>query len=374
MWTIGYTFDKWKATTGVVASPIAWPSRTVGDYMDGGLGLPVKTAADWPAARAKIRERINWTLGVEPPGLKLPSANESRGNAQQSTGWRGDLFQRPQEEWEFMETDRIQYGDDLSGELYFPRAIRTGNPARVPQGVKIPLVLWLHPYSYAMGYSQYTLWAGLVQAGFAVFCFDQIGFGVRSENSKYFYDRYKEWSLLGKMVTDTRAVIDELVKNRWIDSSRIFVTGYALGGKVALYTAALDERIAGVSVRCAFSPLRPSGDVEPSEGIRHYSHVHGLLPKLGYFTGQPSRIPVDYDEIVASLAPRPALIVAPEMDRYNPVDRVKQSVEASRRAYSLLGAESALEINSVLDFNRWAKFIVQEQWLTRAAGLPVVTA
>ncbi|HUR22164.1 MAG TPA: acetylxylan esterase, partial [Vicinamibacterales bacterium] len=215
-------------------------------------------------------------------------------------------------------------------------------------------------------------WAGLVGAGFAVFCFDHIGFGVRSEHGRRFYERYEDWSLLGKMVTDARAAIDELTKVRWIDPARVCATGYALGGKIALFTAALDDRISAVSVRCAFAPLRLCADREPSEGIRHYSHIHGLLPKLGFFESQPSRLPVDYDEIVAAIAPRPVQIVAPEMDRYNPVDRVKRSVEASRRAYALLGAESSLEIESVLDWNRWANYESQEVWLTRKAGLPPV--
>lgn len=370
IWTIGYTFDEWKATTGHSVAINEWPARKVGDYMDGGLGPAVKSAADWPAAKATIKDRIRWAVGNEPPGLTLPSPDQSRANGQQSSGWRGDLIRRPVDTWPFMQTDRIQFGDDLSGELYSPNAIRVGTPPVIPPFTKVPLVIWLHPFSYATGYSLYTLWGGLVQAGFAVFCFDQIGFGIRSANGIRFYERYEDWSLLGKMVTDTQAAITEVTKIRWIDEKRVFLSGYSLGGKVALFTAALDDKIAGVSVRCAFAPLRLSGDRDSSEGIRHYSHIHGLLPKLGFFTGQPSRLPVDYDEILAAIAPRPVQVVAPELDRHNPVDRVKQSVEASRRAYALLGAESALEINSVLDWNRWAKYIGQEEFLIRVAGLP----
>ncbi len=371
MWTLGYTFDSWKAKTGQSAATEAWPVRRVGDYMDGGLGPAVESASDWTAARATIRNRVRWALGEEPPALDLPRGRDSRGNAQVSYGWRGDLMaNRPWDDWEFMRNQRVLFGDDLSADLYYPDAIRQGGS--IPQDASVPVVLWCHGYSYTMGYGQYALWAGLIQAGFAVLCFDHIGFGVRNQHSLHFYERYKNWSLLGKMVADTQAAIDQLLRIRWIDSNRIFATGYSLGGKIALFTAAVDDRIAGASVRCAFAPLRLTGGQQISESIRHYSDIHGLLPKLGFFIDEPERLPVDYDEIVASLAPRPVQIVAPEMDRYNPVEHVKQGVEAARRAYTLLGASSALEINSVLDWNRWAKFVDQEDWLARQAGLPAI--
>ncbi len=49
--------------------------------------------------------------------------------------------------------------------------------------------------------------------------FDQIGFGTRVEHAKEFYRRYPEWSLLGKMVADTKAAITAASALEIVDSS-----------------------------------------------------------------------------------------------------------------------------------------------------------
>jgi hypothetical protein len=86
--------------------------------------------------------------------------------------------------------------------------------------------------------------------------------------------------------------------------SRIFLAGYALAGKVGLVTAALDERVKAVAAVCGFDPLQHTA---PGDGkdVRHYSHLHGLLPRLGFFAGEEARLPLDYDRILALVAPAP---------------------------------------------------------------------
>ena len=53
-----------------------------------------------------------------------------------------------------------------------------------------------------------AVFASLTQKGFAVLGFDQIAFGTRVRDARDFYQRYPKWSLLGKMVADTRAAVD----------------------------------------------------------------------------------------------------------------------------------------------------------------------
>jgi len=104
-----------------------------------------------------------------------------------------------------------------------------------------------------------------------------------------------------------------------------------------------------------------------TEGLRHYSHIHGLLPRLGFFVGHEPRAPFDYDEIVALAAPRPVLIVAPTRDRYAPVEDVRREVEASRRVYRLMGRDEALEFQTPTDINRFSR-ATQERvfdWLAK---------
>ena len=54
---------------------------------------------------------------------------------------------------------------------------------------------------------------------------------------------YPDWSGIGKLVADTRLLIDLLEADERIDSNRIGIVGHSLGGKMAFYTGCLDSRI-----------------------------------------------------------------------------------------------------------------------------------
>jgi pimeloyl-ACP methyl ester carboxylesterase len=150
----------------------------------------------------------------------------------------------------------------------------------------------------------------------------------------------------------------------------MYLVGYALGAKVGLITAALDDRVKGVAAVCGIDPLRLSTAEKGTEGVRHYSHLHGLLPRLGYFVGQESRLPFDFDEVLAAVAPRRALIVAPALDRYAPVADVQLQVEQARKVYALLGNEKALQLQTPLAFNSFTPSMQQAvfDWLAEALG------
>jgi hypothetical protein len=57
-----------------------------------------------------------------------------------------------------------------------------------------------------------------------------------------------------------------------------------LGGKIGLLTAARDERVRATAAVAAFTPLRTSAN-KGTEGVWHYSHLHGLIPRMGFFIG-----------------------------------------------------------------------------------------
>ncbi len=78
-----------------------------------------------------------------------------------------------------------------------------------------------------------------------------------------------------------------------------------------------------------------------------------MLPRLGSFDGEEARLPFDYGRVLALVAPRPALIVAPTLDRYVRVEAVCDEVSQARKVYELLGHEEALRIETPFDFNRF---------------------
>jgi len=216
----------------------------------------------------------------------------------------------------------------------------------------------------------------LIERGFAVFAFDMIGFGTRIQEGTLFYERYPHWSKLGRMVADTRAAVAMLRNLEFIDSSRIYAAGYTLGATVGLFTAALDEHLAGVASVCGFTPLRLATPDKGIEGVRAYSHLHGLLPRLGFFAGSETRIPFDYHEVLALIAPRPLLVVAPRLDRDAWFADVALCVQEAAGVYKLYGAEKNLKFSGPMDYSRFHAARQQEivDWLAEISASNVFFA
>ncbi|MFC1760902.1 serine aminopeptidase domain-containing protein [Planctomycetota bacterium] len=392
----GYTFEKWQQESTVHIDVKEFPIREIGDFLSRGSNRPIGSLEQWDTKVEEIRKGIKWILGDRPPGVPFPCREVFWGPAhlrgRTSEGYLGVMLRRPSSR-EGTRSSTISFGDDLTARLYYPRRPRreqktaeisersqsetgrtgSSSPAFFDSHSRMPAIIWLHQHSYAVGYSRNEQWIfdQLVEQGFVVATFDQIGFGSRVEQVMRFYRRYPTWSLLGKMVEDTRAAIDMLAALEFVDASRIYLLGSSLGAKIGLFTAALDERVAGVAAVCGFAPLRLDSAAKGTEGMRHYSHLHGLLPRLGFFVGNENRLPVDYDEILAAIAPRPLHIVAPTLDRYAPVDDVVKAVEAARQCYALFDRENALTIDTPLGFHglvdEWNRQKKLVEWVGKRA-------
>ncbi len=274
-------------------------------------------------------DALRWALGPEPPQTPFPTAGPEHPTV--SAGWMEGFYGRPIRS-NAMKSISVPFGIDLVADLYLS-ASSSG---------KRPLVVWLHSFSYSTGYSRYAKapFEELIRRGYAVLAFDQIGFGTRVEHAKEFYRRYPDWSLLAKMVADTKAAITAASALESVDSSHIYLVGYALGGKVALWTAALDRRPKGVVAIAAITPLRTS---KQGEGLRAYSHLHGLLPRLGLYADNPGALPFDYDDVLHEIGDRRTLLIAPTHDRYTDLKALR----------SLIQTCPGVELHTPEDFNRF---------------------
>lgn len=58
-----------------------------------------------------------------------------------------------------------------------------------------------------------------------------------------FNKEHPEWSGIGKLVADTKLLIDVLKADERVDKEKIGILGHSLGGKMAFYTGCLDNRI-----------------------------------------------------------------------------------------------------------------------------------
>ena len=304
--------------------------------------------------KENIRDNLSWLLGNEPPGVSPDQVAETHPTR---IDWMDQILIRPD-----VKRCRLvkigpytSMGDHLPGYLYCPLQDSV-IPGRNP---KMPVVIFLHQYAHAHGFTwgyssnncEYNteLFQSLVDSGFAVLAIDMLGFGTRIEEGSLFYGRYPEWSKMGKMVTDVRACVDAMGMFDFIDAKKIFLLGNSIGGTVALLSASLDQRVAGVAVVSGFNPLRSS--VYPP-AIRILSHLHGFIPKLGLWVDHPESAPVDFPEILACIAPRPLIVIAPELDRHANPEAVKQTMSTVAEIYSWYGHEENLQFETPLEINR----------------------
>lgn len=345
-----YSFDKWLEISGEQVDPLDYPVKDA--------PLKISSLAEWNNKKSEIRKQINWALGDEPPGVTNlgPGSLKNSGRGEASFG---NLLSRPEATPKMGRMNISPYngfGDQLFGYLYYP----LGKDEEMINK-NLPVVIYLHEYSYAEGFSSSyhkselnLLIQSIVAKGFAVFTYDMIGFGNRLEEGTRFYHRYPHWSKMGKMVTDVKGAVDALTNFDFVNSDEIIVAGYSLGAMVGLHAASIDERIAGVVSVAGFTPMRTNTLDRGTEGIMAYSHMHGLIPRLGFFVGNESRIPYDFDELLASIAPRPVLVVAPKFDKDAHHQDILDCVGEVEKIYELLGNPNNIQLYSPDDINRFS--------------------
>jgi len=384
-----WNWDTWRTNTRTVLDLKQYPKRDWDDLMKSPTGGVIATTADWEIKAAEIRKTVLEMLGAEPPklttadsafrfpglpprradtppppppsyGPNVPAAYAGLGGAPPNPGqvapnlpaWvinnGGTSFGWLEPEKNEAASRHITFSG-LAGDLYYPKS--------TPPGKKLPTVIWLHGYSYPLGY----MWVyhndlhpilALVHAGYAVLAYDQSGFGSRLSETGPFYDRYPKWSHMGRLVEDAHSAVDALSKDDLVDPNHIYLFGYSLGGTVALYEAALDPRVKGVVSIAGFTPMRSDTADRGDGGVARYSQERDLIPKLGFFIGHEAQIPYDYEDLLAMIAPRPMLVVQPLLDRDATPDDVEASMRHARQVYALYGDPEKLVIQEPWDYNR----------------------
>lgn len=328
-----HDWDAWAQQQGLVAEPEAVP---LGD-------------------RAALERAVTAMLGDMPPTVPSPS-----GTYGQEPGHVESLLNRSGAPTDLVQNDLV-FGDYINADVYLPKAADEA-------GERLPAVLWLHPLNQSKGYvAAYRrgeqVYHTLARAGFAVFCYDQIGHGRRIEEVENFYENYPRWSLLGHMVRDARAALDAMAALDYVDPERIYVVGYGPGALVAMHVAAVDERPGGYAFVAGPQPWRTprSGTLNAD----YWAKTTMLWPQLGLHAETPDAIPYDVDDLIAAAAPKPVLVLTPELDWQVNVDDVKAAVESARTVYEQLDAAGALTHRVPEDYNTLATPMQERvvQWL-----------
>jgi dienelactone hydrolase len=299
---------------GAVAPPAYSEHDNLLYWLDAsGERHPVRTEADWLKRRAHIIAHMEAVMGPfpsEPRGpLNVKVLSESQGD--------GYTLQNI--------TYEAKPGDPVPAQLYLP----TGAGKR-------PAALALHPTGELgkrivgdegprpnRGYGK-----ELAQRGYVVLAPDYPTMG----------DPQRDPFELGYLSTTMKAIYnhsrgaDLLQGLDQVDGERIGAIGHSLGGHNSLFIAVFEPRVKAVVTSCGFNSFFQyyGGDLK-GWGQDKYMPIIRETHKL-----DPKRMPFDFTEILAAIAPRPVYINAPLEDSNFEVTGVYRCLKAAGRVYDQL--------------------------------------
>lgn len=298
-----------------------------------GHPAPVTSPADWSKRRAEILRGMQTVMGKlpgqekrSPLDLKIVEEDE------------GDTFVRR------LITYSSEPGGRVPAYLMIPKDVLAGKR-------KAPAVLCLHGTNNVHGHKIVVGLATVPNRGFALEL-TRRGYVTLSPSYPLLADYQPDLKALGwesgtlKAVWDNIRGLDLLESLPYVDHSRGFATiGHSLGGHNSVYTAVFDDRITAVISSCGLDSYLDYYDGNPKnwDPEKGWCQTRYML-KLADYKGRLADIPFDFHEMIAALAPRRVLIVAPTKDSNFRADSVDRIATAARPIYKLLGHEDHLQV------------------------------
>lgn len=288
-------------------------------YRDAEGEHPVATVEDWARRREHILANLQLVMGPLPgPERRVPL----------------DVQVSEEERLERVTRRKITYASEAGHRV--PAYLLIPNQPAGPA----PAVLCLHGSSGARGriaglgedYARYAL--ELAERGYVTISPDYPLFG----------DNLVDLAALGyvsgtmKGIWDHMRAVDVLVSLPQVDPERIGCIGLSLGGHNSLFVSVFDDRISAVV---------------SSSGFDSFADYMGgnlggwcqtcYMPRIATVYDQdPARLPFDFPEVLAALAPRPVYVHAPLGDSNFKVESVRRCVAAAAEVYGLFGMKDSL--------------------------------
>jgi dienelactone hydrolase len=232
-------------------------------------------------------------------------------------------------------TFAVEKGDRVPAWLLIPVGLKA----------KAPAVLCLHQTigigkdePAGLGKSEELRYAHhLAERGYVTIAPDYPSFG------EYPFDFTKSKFASGSMkaIWNNLRAVDLLVSLPEVDPQRLGVIGHSLGGHNAMFTAVFDTRLKAIVSNCGFTsfPRYYGGNLKGWTSARY-------MPRIATIhKNKPERMPFDFPEVVAALAPRAFLASSPLHDGNFEVSGVKDCIAAARPVYELLGVKDQLQAN-----------------------------
>lgn len=290
---------------------------------DNGQLNPIRTAEDWSRRRSDILESMQLVMGRLPSDDELPP-----------------LSVRELETKDFEKYQRVlvRYVVDVNREasahLYLPKK-KAGESE-----TKFPAVLALHPTSDLgkrvvagdgpLPNRNYAV--ELAERGYVVLAPDYPSFGDQADYD-FHTDRYVSGTMAA--IVNHRRGIDLLLSRNDVDGERIGAIGHSLGGHNAMFVGVFDPRIKAVVSSCGWDPFHfyYGGKIAGWSSDRY-------MPRIRELYGlDPNKMPFDFYEVAAAIAPRAFFSNSPLRDSNFVADGVKKAETRIRPVYKLLNAE-----------------------------------
>ena len=287
----------------------------------GGKERAISNAKDWEKRRAHILANMEEVMGPLPDRSGLPALEMEV----VATEDLGDLVRRKV-------TFVSEPGDRVPAYLLVPKGLNGKAPAMLclHQTTKIGKgepagVGGIPDLHYALE---------LARRGYVTLAPDYVNFG------DYEFDPYQKGyaSATMKGIWNHMRAVDLLQSLPEVDGGRIGCIGHSLGGHNSMYLSAFDQRLKVVVSSCGFNSFFKYNNGD----LTGWSH-QGYMPRISERYGKdPNRMPFDFTEVVAALAPRGFFINAPKRDSNFELSGVKDCVRAAAPVYALLGAPNRL--------------------------------
>ncbi len=287
----------------------------------GGERRPLRTPADWDERRRQIVWQFEQAAGEFPgPARKVPLQWEILEERQEDGVVRRKVCYR------------TEHNSRVTAWLLLPAEGRAGpRPAALclqqttDVGKDEPAGLRGDPEL------QYAL--ELTRRGWVTLSPDYPSFG---EHAWDFAAHPEYASGTMKAIWDNVRAVDLLQELPEVDRDRIAVIGHSLGGHNAIFTALFEPRLKAVVSSCGFCTFTRD-DIPSWTGPRY-------MPRIAErFGNDLSRVPFDFPELIAAIAPRPFLAIAATQDSDFDVEGVRQTMTSARVIYELLGTAEGLQ-------------------------------
>jgi glucuronyl esterase-like protein/VCBS repeat protein len=315
-------------------------------YFDGASLQPASKPADMGVRREHIRRGMVEAMGDLPdPSRRVPLDVRIESREEKSDYVRIKLTYVPEP------------GDRVPAILLVPKSValeEQGLDGTLREGsnTKLAAVLCLHPTNVD-GKAQTAAMVGastrhyghqLAQRGYVCLIPDYPSFG---DYKDYDFAQKRPGSdeplyVSGSMkaIWNNIRAVDLLETLGYVDEDNIGVIGHSLGGHNALYTAVFDPRLKAVVTSCGFTTFHDyyAGNLKGWTSDRYMPRIRDV------YELNPDRMPFDFPEVLAAIAPRGLFVNAPLHDANFDNGGVRKCIAAAQPVFELLGAKEQLQV------------------------------